>query len=491
MPVIRIEFWIAFSLLLHLIAPFFNVGYQYHDEYFQIIEFASYKLGITPSNALAWEFHQQIRSWFLPQLVYLIFKLGQFLGLSTPSSQILLVQTFFSLFGWGTLVLFYKTIIQNEGLKSQKRMLWLWVGLFWFFPYFHVRTSSENISTSLWLIGFCLWMTSKKNFRKILLSGVVFGFAFLARFQIVLMTTGLVLWKFASTDRKKSSLIAALKETISLSLGFLLIYFLGFIIDYWGYGTWTHSAWNYLRINLIEHRADDFGVFPWWFYFRLFMESIPLGLGYFIPYLFILGFILFPMSPLTWASLPFLLVHLVIGHKEPRFLYPIIPFFPYYFARIMERTHTLPPRYKFSSVTKALSFYLVTASALLLLPAVFKAERNPFRWMSSVSQYPTQQDFHLVGWAPDPFIDVLPIHFYRPRNYHYTQVKSPKELENLLETHDQLYVFRPESTLLPEYQSVISHCQLVYEVFGKIYQKVNFNQWLNRAGNWGLYSCRK
>src|ERR1700730_17037052 len=58
------------GLCFHLLSAWFNAGYYHPDEYFQIFEFASYKIGKTPAQDLAWEYGHAVRPAMQPFMVY-------------------------------------------------------------------------------------------------------------------------------------------------------------------------------------------------------------------------------------------------------------------------------------------------------------------------------------------------------------------------------------------------------------------------------------
>ena len=62
--------WAGVSLLLIAVASYFSYGFFQFDEYYQVTEFVSFKLGKTPPDQLAWEYHQQIRPWLQPAVYY-------------------------------------------------------------------------------------------------------------------------------------------------------------------------------------------------------------------------------------------------------------------------------------------------------------------------------------------------------------------------------------------------------------------------------------
>ena len=119
------------------------------------------------------------------------------------------------------------------------------------------------------------------------------------------------------------------KLLIFIFVGIIAI-LINILIDRWFYGDFVFTPWSYFAINLIESKAAEFGVFPWWFY-------IPMALYYIFPPISIILVVYFfkgikfdKNNILLWIFIPFFIGHSIIGHKEIRFLFPIIFPFLYY-----------------------------------------------------------------------------------------------------------------------------------------------------------------
>ena len=70
------------GLLLIAVAAVRSEGHYRSHEHFQTIEFASFKLGRTPAEALPWEFRAQLRSWPQPGLYVVLARAASAVGVS-------------------------------------------------------------------------------------------------------------------------------------------------------------------------------------------------------------------------------------------------------------------------------------------------------------------------------------------------------------------------------------------------------------------------
>src|SRR5262252_3835809 len=125
-------------------SAWFNEGFFSHDEHFQILEFAWFKLGRTPPAALAWEFGERMRPAIQPWLAAGVFKVLGVPRVVTPFFAEFLLRLASGLLGlWVSLEVCLRTIpwVREPSLK---RLLLVGMLFLWFLPYEHGRFASEN-----------------------------------------------------------------------------------------------------------------------------------------------------------------------------------------------------------------------------------------------------------------------------------------------------------------------------------------------------------
>lgn len=123
---------------------------------------------------------------------------------------------------------------------------------------------------------------------------------------------------------KKENLIYLLKIVVA----FLIVLALGALIDFWFYGNWTFTPWNYFRENILEGAASNFGESPWYYYFEVLYKFPTPFIG-----LLLLGAVcviaIYNLKNVyLWCLILFVVGHSFVGHKEERFLFPIIYLLP-------------------------------------------------------------------------------------------------------------------------------------------------------------------
>jgi phosphatidylinositol glycan class B len=329
--------WFLVLLVFHIVTAFFSYGIFHCDEHFQIIEFIGYKLGWVSASGLAWEFESQIRPWLQPFLFYLPAKALVGFGFKDPLVLEMVLRLLSGLLGWGSLAVLSRSIFHF--LERTQKAFWivLLFSSFYFLPQFHVRTSSESMSTAFLMLAFALCLKPSVSALHFAGVGFLLGLSFEARYQTAIAGVGLALWLFLTTTKKIHCAVYG-------TLGGLAAMLLGALADFWGYGNWVFPAYRYATVNLVEGKAASFGVSPWWDYFVTFPKKF-IGPYRFLVLAGAIAAILYPLKfikglrfsrpsdaePVNRLSLalvsiilPFLVVHSMIGHKEERFLYPVV-----------------------------------------------------------------------------------------------------------------------------------------------------------------------
>jgi hypothetical protein len=324
--------WI-FSALIHLMAAFFSFGYHHPDEHYQILEFARHYIHANTFGAgelvplqsnLPWEFSAQIRPWLQPFLHVIGIKFAHLFQDPKDFDPFLHAWVYRSLYGIANVIViryFWNAIQKTVRPITSSAIIkigpWILATL-WFFPYIHVRTSSENLSGIFLTFTFAYWLLNKKtsNLKSDLFTGMGLGLAFLARYQIALGLIGFALYLIIQ-DR------GFRLRQFRIFVGFIIMIGLGVILDRVGYGQWVITSYRYFHTNLIQGVAALYNPYPFYQYFIWIIELNPLV-----------------SIPLSWGLYRYLkkntsnevilfcgvffLIHLLMTNKEYRFIFPIL-----------------------------------------------------------------------------------------------------------------------------------------------------------------------
>lgn len=460
-----------------LILAYSSIGYYHPDEHFQILEFAAWKLNLTPPGELAWEFHYQMRPAIQPAIVVAIHHIFAFFGCKNPFTIAFFLRILSACLSFFSMWMIYQTY--SKGVKEgilQKWFLSLSF-LLWFALYNDVRFSSETWSGSIFIIGFSYLFLKIKQLRDqdYFITGILLGLSFVFRFQAGILIAGFFLW-----------LIFIKKEKIRylsfIASGITVAIIMGILIDRWFYGEWTLTAWNYFQQNILEDKVSGFGIEPWWFYFEdVFIRAVPpFSLVFIISFLVIMFFL--RKDVLTWTLCPFLLLHFLIGHKETRFFYPLIGFLPVLVIKAIEYVEdnmkiTLTGNRYFTGLAK-----LFWAGNILLLLIVFfnPADEQVNLYKEVYNQYPDPITLYYTN--ENPYHRAKEIHYYKSKNLFIKRALSPEKPE-VYTRKKYLVAIRGKD---PEIELFRDH-KLVYSSYPEWIKEFNFNHWLDRTNIWYVY----
>ncbi|MCX7280848.1 MAG: hypothetical protein NTX21_04705 [Alphaproteobacteria bacterium] len=299
-----------------LVTAWFSVTFYFPDEHYQVLEFTSFKLGITPASSLPWEFGVRIRPWFQPGVYFLIARPLIAAGITDMFNITFILRLLTSLISLTALALFVRALLPTIESEDEKRAFVRYLPLFGFLPYLFVRTSSETFSAAFFALGLAVAL-ERRTLSRMALAGLFCGLAFESRYQTGLLGFGLFAWLAVIAREKLKSLMAFLGGgVVALAIGALA--------DHWGYGAWVFPPLGYVDVNLVQGvAANQFGREPVFAYLYLLPAHIFFGITLVLMAGMVAMWLRNPHHAVSWASFPFVLAHIAIGHKEARFLFPL------------------------------------------------------------------------------------------------------------------------------------------------------------------------
>ncbi|MEM1215063.1 MAG: hypothetical protein AAGJ82_05235 [Bacteroidota bacterium] len=483
------------AICCYLCTAWHAVGWHQGDEHFQILEFAAYKAGAVHEAELAWEFRERMRPAFQPFLAYVGYQVLGGAGVTNPFTLALLLRLLTAGFFLGLAWLLYRRYSleligefwrvnadEETSARGWQRALLCLLLFHWCGVYSGLRFSGENWSGLLLTLGFVLHPATAPSAQRQAAGigpsfgiGWLLGFAFLCRYQVALLVVGLLLWLLFIARERWGALL-------SLCLGGLLAVGLGILLDYWLYGEWVLSAWNYLAVNLLEGKAASYGTLPWWGYFKAVFEKgvPPLSLLYIGATLYFCY--RFRRHPITWMWVPFLLVHCLLSRKDVRFLFPLLPLLPVVLVFAGQAFYTTwvtnTPRQKWWRNT--LRFCWIVNLGLLLTVLVRPLTSEVRMARSLYHRFP--EGFTL--YAPDRDLysfAYLEAKFYQ-RPHRVSVRKWQEELYPITYPAGTiLYVEKSRDPAPPLYD------YLLYTNRPAWLEPFNFNGWLDELAWWHIY----
>ncbi len=442
--------WLA-GIVVNVLAAWFSVGYFHADEHFQLLEYASYKLHHGDPANLPWEYGAAMRPSFQVLVAYIVSWCLQFLD---PFNIAFVLRLLSIVFALTAVYLAGKTVFQNP---IHLKVYYLLALFTWFMPYQYARFSSENWSGFLMLFA----VISVLRKQPLVYAGMLGGLSFCCRYQSAFFLAGLFLWLLVIRR-------IDIKQTFFFIGGFILVFLLGILTDYWLYGRWVLSSYQYFYINLVEGKAAEFGTEPFYYYLLKFLESgvAPIALllmAAFFFYVFRQG-----RSVFTWVSLPFFVLHCLIAHKELRFLFPLVYFLPFFVVFAIERFSAMQ---KIPVTLKALMYTCIILNLAILPFSSFKAS-NP---RISLLKHLYHQDQQPVCLNENPYFSQHWFTFYFPQN------SNPKRLRVLTSVDS---VSRGEILVVPSFKPISEHGQMIYRQVPPWLENLNYGHWLDRSNFW-------
>lgn len=474
------------GLLLYGVTAWFSEGYHHPDEHFQILEFANYKLGCSAAIDLPWEYEAKIRPGLQPALAYGMISTAEGMGISNPFIQAFLMRLFS---GWLCLWLYFswaKRLDAKTGTAG-KWLRWM-VVLLWFVPYLSVRFSSESMAGLSFGAGVLLLLEGLENkpFQRqvflLFVSGFLLGLSFFFRYQMGFALLGVAAWLLWQKGIS-TSLFQTLGWMVSGVLPALLI---GFYADIWLYGETTFAPYNYFISNIVDNKAAYWGTSPWWFYFsQTVLTAVP---PVSVLLLLFLGVGIWKKRShvLVWAFVPFLLAHILVGHKEMRFMYPmLLPVLLISVWGMQEIRERLSNRsvvwrwsYRFFVLALVVNCLLLPARSLLAAQESVACFHFLYRYAAEkpVTVYSHKKLlYEAVG---------LNMNFYRTpniRNIMYLNVQAKKIPEGALLLSQDLKLKNPP---------VRAETERIYAYFPDWILNVNLNDWQSRTRMWSVHEVR-
>lgn len=359
--------WLA--LAVAAVTSYTNFGHLCGDEYSQIFEFAAWKIGLVSHGDLRlWEFDSCMRPSIQAWAVVGIHRMLGLLGPDVNPFAVAYIIYFLS----GLLSVLSIVVFTNAFLPTVAPRLrgdFVILSLFsWLVLYTNTHFNSENISGHLLLLGVGLFQAGIENPRKrrLFLVGLILGLSFSCRFQAGFAILGLMVWSFVRTWNRRSTGLWFL-----MLLGMILsVLFFTVVADTLFYGRLVFSPYNYYHQNIATGTMDRFsGVSPWFFYLFMVAVYLPFGPAYVVAT--IQQCLRYPLGLLTSLIAPFVLIHCFIGHKEPRFMLPLLGFMPVLVMRAFDDFSQRHPALETRRPLLTRIFWIINllACAALLIPA--------------------------------------------------------------------------------------------------------------------------
>jgi len=307
------------ALLVQFVTCLTQIGYLHPDQHFQLIEFSSRQLGEPSGATRVWELTSHIRPTVQVYLFSGFVEMCRFGGIADPYIQLTILRVLMGLAGFALF-----NAIAMYSFQADRRVLYLVLLLLnfsWLLPYTRAMFSSEMASSLAFFGAVLLYERRGNSFFYVLLTGLLFSLSFYFRFQMAFGLVGFGLWLLI-VEKKYRNLVPLL---IGFSIGLAV----NILLDYQFYHELVFTPYNYFRVNITEGKAAEFGTSgPLYYVVMLFLVVGAPTLSFFLIYYVAKQTRSAYRQPLFFAVLFFIIGHSFVGHKEERFLFPILNVLP-------------------------------------------------------------------------------------------------------------------------------------------------------------------
>ncbi|MGA3315626.1 MAG: hypothetical protein ABSC64_04210 [Candidatus Korobacteraceae bacterium] len=295
------------ALVLRVEVPAHFPSIEWPDEIYNTLEPAhhlAYGYGV-----VVWEWREGVRSWVFPTLLAAVMRATDWMGPGsvgylraiTVILSLLSLTTVWFAYHWGR-----RTCGESAGFIAAGACA-IWYQMVYFAP----KAFTEVVAGNILLPGLYLGMYGEElpEKKRLFLAGLFCGLAVSLRMQLT-PAVAFATYYFCRTNWRR--------RTAPVLAGLLLPVVAFGLVDAI---TWSYPFQSFLRyfwVVVVEGRGSTFGTEPWYWYLLLLARS-------FGP-LLLLALVGVRRSPfLGWVALIIVASHSVFAHKEPRFIYPVIP----------------------------------------------------------------------------------------------------------------------------------------------------------------------
>jgi phosphatidylinositol glycan class B len=278
------------------------------DEIFQTLEPAhrlAYGYGV-----VSWEWRDGIRSWVFPTFLAGVMKATGWMSRGS-TGYVVGVRILLSIVSMVTVWFGFVWARRADGTTAAMigaAACAIWYEIIGFAP----RAMTEVVATHILLVGLYLGVYSEwlQERRRLFLAALLCGIALSLRIQLApaVFFAGLYFCR------------GCWQRRLSVVMGGILLPVCAFgLVDAFTWGHAFQSFYLYFWENAIQGKSLRYGEQPWYWYLMEQMKHLgPVAL------LALVG--IRRSAFLGWMVLIILASHSLLGHKEVRFLYPILPF---------------------------------------------------------------------------------------------------------------------------------------------------------------------
>jgi phosphatidylinositol glycan class B len=436
-----------------LIGIFYSTGFYQADELFQSFEFAQLICQNASDQYMPWEYGAQMRSTWMVWIAAFCIQAADIVGMDGKGA--LLIGRLITAVSGLVILFHFSKHLQGTVTTPGGKLAAKWLPLsFCILPFLLNRLSAEVISMYL-LIGIFLLinrLNSKPKSTQLIAIGVLIGLAFFVRYAIILALVPLCIWGLIRLKLNWRALL-------SVALGITATVVVSIVLDSLFYGEITLAPYNYFQANFIENRAAHFGVYPWHFYYSGMLARLG-WIGLISVVILCLGTLLKAKNtPFFWMILVSVIGFSLIGHKELRFLFSLVPFAIAGLAWLLDNIKPI-------SVARPITFTIIMVNLFLgITIALTPADDG----LSNVNSFISEEEL-----AGPIFIQAIDIHPFSPHGLVSQTYSNPRLKCKFLENEQDIFQL-PESSIVICHEDFLERLEtegIDFEILKKGYDSI-------------------
>lgn len=307
--VIALAVILAVAFAVRVLIAYAMPSQCWPDEIFQSLEQAHrvvFGRGVIP-----WEFQEGTRSWLFPGVLAGVMKAVSWVS-SSPMAYLMACAALLSAVSLAGVWVGFRWAERVFGLRGAV-ITGVTCALWYELVYFAPKAMPEVVAGSILAAGvFFASSNGEPSRRSVIAGALLLAFATMLRIQLAPAAGVCFLYMLRRAPWRLRGEAVAAALSVALVFG---------IVDALTWGSLFESFVGNIRANLVEGRAKNYGMAPWYAYFQCYaLLWGPLGIA--ILALAGLGARRAPLAAVT--ALLVLLAHIPIAHKEYRFLYPAL-----------------------------------------------------------------------------------------------------------------------------------------------------------------------
>lgn len=407
----RLLWLLIAGLAIQVITSITAIGTSSADQHFQIIEFSLYQLGKPSGATYVWEIDHFVRPTLQVYLFSGYHLVLNKIGLTDPYQQLTILRVLLGMIMYVVFNLMAFFYFKN-GPRNILLFVLLLLNFSWTLPYTRTLYASEMMS-SLFFFGTLLLYESRKDHAPragwLIMIGFLLGLSFYFRFQIASAIAGLGL---------SMLLQKRFAHLLPIAIGFVIAVLINVYLDYGFYKEWVFTPYTYFYANINAGRADSFGTSSFLRYIGLLILTAPAPL-FSIVFLYygIKTFFGKWRDALFLSTMLFIVAHSLVGHKEERFLFPILNVMPLVIGFSIPGLQQFYAQTKqwIRSFFKGLLWFTIVLDVILLLLLAFIPYSQTIQFSNLVKKEFDGRpgDLYCLGQTPFQSPSGNPMVFYK------------------------------------------------------------------------------